>query len=315
MFCASMTKLLLQKKLSFNPCSLRKIPHLMMMAKILHHLICALEKQFLSLRSQWSELRRSLLVKAIMSWQLPSPVDLMAFQWLSSTIFLQNFLLSCPNFPWMCINRQVSFLLKFDSVVPFPKKASDLSQPSSYQSFPNRRQNLRTAHEHDINFLESQHLLSNMQYTCIYDFRHSLSSPTSYLAQHISRVLDRQDENRSVALDISKALDKSWHQSLHKLLSHGITGPLHQLLTSFLKGRQMSVVLDGQKSSTKHINTGVPQGSILRPTLSLFFSIFQMTLSASWWCTQTTPLSKTSLLNQSRTLRNVSICVKCWIRI
>ena len=241
------------------------------------------------------QLRRSLLVKAIMSWQLPSPVDLMAFQWLSSTIFLQNFLLSCPNFPWMCINRQVSFLLKFDSVVPFPKKASDLSQPSSYQSFPNRRQNLRTAHEHDINFLESQHLLSNMQYTCIYDFRHSLSSPTSYLAQHISRVLDRQDENRSVALDISKALDKSWHQSLHKLLSHGITGPLHQLLTSFLKGRQMSVVLDGQKSSTKHINTGVPQGSILRPTLSLFIStIFQMTLSASWWCTQTTPLSKTS---------------------
>ena len=124
-----------------------------------------------------------------MSWQLPSPVDLMAFQWLSSTIFLQNFLLSCPNFPWMCINWQVSFLLKFDLVVPIPKKASDLSQPSNYRSislFPITGKIFEPLiNTVFVNFLESQHLLSDMQY----GFRHSLSSPTWYLAEHISRDL------------------------------------------------------------------------------------------------------------------------------
>ena len=90
-----------------------------------------------------------------------------------------------------------------------------------------------------------------------YGFRYSRSTDDllSYLTERISRVvsrvLDRQDERRSVALDIVKSFDKVWHQDLlHKLLSYGITGPLHLLLASFLKDRQMSVVLDGQKFST-----------------------------------------------------------------
>ena len=44
-----------------------------------------------------------------------------------------------------------------------------------------------------------------------------------------------------------------------------------RLVASFLEDRQMSVVLDGQRSSTKCINAGVPQGSILGPTLFLLY--------------------------------------------
>ena len=85
-------------------------------------------------------------------------------------------------------------------------------------------------------------------------------------------MLDRQGETRSVALDISKAFDKVWHQGLlTKLRSYGVSGQLHKLVASFLEDRQMSVVLDGQRSSTKCINAGVPQGSILGPTLFLLY--------------------------------------------
>ena len=99
-----------------------------------------------------------------------------------------------------------------------------------------------------------------------YGFGHSRSTGDllSYVTDHISRVLDNQGETRSVALDISKAFDKVWRKGLlTKLRSYGVSWQLNKLIASFLKDRQMSVVFDGQTSSTKCINTGVPQGSIL----------------------------------------------------
>ncbi len=41
--------------------------------------------------------------------------------------------------------------------------------------------------------------------------------------------------------------------------------------TRFLSGRSMSAVVNGYCSSFKPINRGVPQDSVLSPTLSLFF--------------------------------------------
>ena len=84
-----------------------------------------------------------------------------------------------------------------------------------------------------------------------YGFRHCRSTGDllSYVTDHISRVLDKQGETRSVALDISKAFDKVWHQGLlTKLHSYCVTGQLYKLVASFLNDRQMSVVLDGQRS-------------------------------------------------------------------
>ena len=163
---------------------------------------------------------------------------------------------------------------KIASVVPVPKKGCDSALPSSYRPIsllPIAGKVFEALiNKTLVNFLESRELLSDMQY----GFRHSRSTGDllSYVTEHISRVLDRQGVTRSVALDISKAFDKVWHQGLlTKLRSYGITGQLHQLLASFLRDRQMSVVLDGQRSSTKHVNAGVPQGSILGPTLFLLY--------------------------------------------
>lgn len=163
---------------------------------------------------------------------------------------------------------------KIASVVPVPKKGCDLAQTSSYRPIsllPIAGKIFEALiNKTLVNFLESHELLSDMQY----GFRHSRSTGDllSYVTEHISRVLDKQGETRSVALDISKAFDKVWHQGLlTKLRCYGITGQLHKLLASFLQDRQMSVVLDGQRSSNKQINAGVPQGSILGPTLFLVY--------------------------------------------
>ena len=73
-----------------------------------------------------------------------------------------------------------------------------------------------------------------------------------------------------MALDISKAFDRVWHTVLlRKLKSYGISGQIFALTSSFLNNRQLRVVLDGKSSQEYPVNVGVPQGSILGPTLFL----------------------------------------------
>ena len=78
---------------------------------------------------------------------------------------------------------------------------------------------------------------------------------------HIS--FDEGFEIRGVTLDLSKAFDRAWHDGLiFKLQENGISGKLLLLLKDFLKSKKQRVVLNGQHSSWRDVNVGVPQGLI-----------------------------------------------------
>ena len=77
---------------------------------------------------------------------------------------------------------------------------------------------------------------------------------------------------QAVVLDISKAFNRVWHAGLlHKLKSYGISGQIFGLISSFLSNRRLQVVLNGKSLQEYPVNAGVPQGSILGPTLFMLY--------------------------------------------
>ena len=119
-------------------------------------------------------------------------------------------------------------------------------------------------------YLEHNNLLCPTQY----GFRKSRSTVDvlSYLSQKWQNTLDAGNEVVAVTLDISKAFDRVWHNGLLvKLKSFGISGCLYNWIANFLSCRSQSVVIDGCTSSKLFVNAGVPQGSVLGPTLFLLF--------------------------------------------
>ena len=73
------------------------------------------------------------------------------------------------------------------------------------------------------------------------------------------RSLDESLEARSVLINISKAFDKVWHDDIiFKLTQNGISGNLLNLLHDLLNERKQRVVLNGQFSTWKNGNAGVP---------------------------------------------------------
>ena len=88
-----------------------------------------------------------------------------------------------------------------------------------------------------------------------------------------------------VFCDVSKVFDRVWHKGLiFKHKQHGIDGNFLKWLTDNLSEKQQKVMIRGCISTSKPINAGVPQGSVLGPLLFLIYvnDIADSLLSLTW---------------------------------
>nr|VZI45871.1 unnamed protein product [Spirometra erinaceieuropaei] len=119
-------------------------------------------------------------------------------------------------------------------------------------------------------YLETHNLLSNAQY----GFRRGRSCVTNllYTMQSWTRALDAKHTVHVAYIDFGKAFDSVPHQRLlHKMRIMGIGGKLLKWMENFLVGRSQIVCVEQQQSRCTFIKSGVPQGSVLAPTLFLLF--------------------------------------------
>ena len=163
--------------------------------------------------------------------------------------------------------------MKLAKVVPIFKKGpmyiSDNYRPISLLSVFNKIFE-KILHRNLMKFLESHNILFMYQFG--YRKLHSTTTALIEITDKITKLLDEGNYVIGIYLDLTKAFDTVNHEILlYKLWRYGIRGHANDFFRSYLTNRRQYTCTNEKKSTTRTVNCGVPQGSVLGP---LFFILY-----------------------------------------
>ncbi len=121
-----------------------------------------------------------------------------------------------------------------------------------------------------LRYLTENHLIYKHQSGFLPD--HSTVTQLCLLLHRWKMALDRREVVQAAFLDLSKAYDRvSIPALLYKLSSTGVSKQTLEWFSSFLSARTQCVQVNGRRSDWKSVKSGIPQGTVLGPTLFLVF--------------------------------------------
>jgi ribonuclease HI/exonuclease III len=155
-------------------------------------------------------------------------------------------------------------------VIAIPKEGKPQQLPTSYRPIA-LTPHLGKVYERLIksrleHFLEKHDILP----LCQAGFRRGRSCMEHVvrLTEHVKKTLAARDTTVATFFDIKRAFDTVWHgKLLDKLRTIGVSGRMYQFIQAFLDSRQMAVKVGEAVSRTHTLDMGVPQGSVIAPTL------------------------------------------------
>ena len=155
-------------------------------------------------------------------------------------------------------------------VVVFPKPGKSHRDPSNYRPISLLSGLSKLFERLILNRLGAYANENNLFIAQQFGFRkhHSCNHQLLRVVNQITHGFNQRKATGVVFLDVAKAFDRVWHQGLlFKLIQLKFPQYLVNLVASYLGGRSFFVSHRGERSESRPIKAGVPQGSIIAPFL------------------------------------------------
>lgn len=160
-------------------------------------------------------------------------------------------------------------------ILPFPKPGKDKHSPQNYRPIsllPTLGKLLENIILNRIKKHEQEHKQIISEQFIGFTEKKGTTLQLARVTNCISENFNKNKSTGMVLIDIEKAFDTVWHKGLiHKLSILNLPTFLIKIIYNYLNNRKFKVKVKNELSEEFNVTAGVPQGSILEPSLFLYY--------------------------------------------